>query len=408
MTSTTAAPGRADRRVDALDVLLGAASGADVPALAVLVDRAFALLGQEATVLVADEAHSALSPLLPEGSSPAPRSAEDLDAAWRVMRGTGPAEADGPALRWWPLRVGDQPLGVLEVHRREGDRRVAAPDRAVIFRLAAVVAHLVAAHGREADEIPRLQGADRRSVRAELIWSLLPPLVHRSPGLDLAGMVSPADDIAGDAFDYAVDHGVLRFGVFDATGHDLRSGMMATLAVAAYRKARRGDEDLTGVIATMDEVLAARAPQEGFVAGAFGELDLRTGRLVYANAGQVPPFVLREGLVVACLDEERLPALGLTGSLGIPLPAAEHPEVQLRPGDVVVLHTDGITEARSQSGDFYALERMAQVLSSGPEGEPLAAAADRLLADVTAHRRRGIGDDATVLLFRWTGPAGRR
>jgi len=404
----------ADPAVAMLWHLLDEAAHTPADQLPELIAGAAAHCGLDATVHLVDHDLAVLRPFLPRGAAPSPRSPSTARAAWQALT-TGQMTTDGhgfgsdqPArvTTCLPLVLGSQPLGVLELSPRPGHQgQTATSEEAPLRRLATAVAQLIGLKAQVGDTIPRLQGAHMRSVRAEIIWTLLPPLQYQCPGLELAGLVSPFYDSAGDAFDYAVDDGVARFLVVDASGHDLRSGMICTLTVSAYRKSRRAGDGLARIVATLDEVLSARAPRDAFVAGALGELDLRTGLLTYANAGQLAPFVLRRGQVVHCLDQGRLPALGLAGSLGIGIPSTPLPTVQLEPGDWVVYYTDGITESRSTDGTFFSVEWMvAELADAAAEGASLAQATRRLVKVVGDHQREGLGDDATVLLLRWTGP----
>jgi len=403
----------ADPAVAMLWHLLDGAARTPADQLPELIGGAAEHLGLKATVHLVDHDLAVLRPFLPRGATPAPHSPSTASAAWQALT-TGrmttndhrPGSEDPRRTTCLPLVLGSQPLGVLELSPLPGrDVPPAAREEAALRRLATAVAQLIGLSAQVGDTIARLQGAHMRSVRAEIIWTLLPPLQYQCPGLELAGLVSPFYDSAGDAFDYAVDDGVARFLVVDASGHDLRSGMICTLAVSAYRKSRRAGDGLARIVATLDEVLSARAPRDAFVAGALGELDLRTGLLTYANAGQLAPFVLRNGQVVHCLDQGRLPALGLAGSLGISTPTTALPAVQLEPGDWVVYYTDGITESRSTDGTFFSVEWMvAELAAAAVEGNSLAQATRRLVKVVGDHQREGLGDDATVLLLRWTGP----
>lgn len=77
------------------------------------------------------------------------------------------------------------------------------------------------------------------SVAAEIQWSLLPPLAMPIPQVSVAGILEPAYNVAGDSFDYALNEDILHVAMVDAMGHGLDAATMATVAVGAYRHARR-------------------------------------------------------------------------------------------------------------------------------------------------------------------------
>ena len=176
------------------------------------------------------------------------------------------------------------------------------------------------------------------SVEAELLWQLLPPLTFATEDLVIAGFFVPADDIGGDAFDYGVDRECAHLAIFDAMGHGLNAGLMATTAVAAYRNSRREHMDLDAAARHVSHTLTDQFGESSYVTGVLASLDHRSGNLSWRSAGHPPPLVLRRG------HEPELQAVG-----GQPFgvgPVSAALQTQLEPGDRLLLYTDGITEAR--------------------------------------------------------------
>ncbi|GGT57193.1 hypothetical protein GCM10010271_71150 [Streptomyces kurssanovii] len=91
------------------------------------------------------------------------------------------------------------------------------------------------------------------SVASEMQWSLLPPLTMTVPQVQVAGILEPAYGVAGDSFDYALNDNILHVAMIDAMGHDLAAATMATVAVGAYRHARRGEVALSEKYTFMDQ-----------------------------------------------------------------------------------------------------------------------------------------------------------
>ncbi|MFE0332396.1 PP2C family protein-serine/threonine phosphatase, partial [Streptomyces sp. NPDC058960] len=92
----------------------------------------------------------------------------------------------------------------------------------------------------------------RAARPAEIQWSLLPPLAMSTPRIELAGMLEPAYDVAGDSFHYALNGDVLHVAMVDAMGHGLDAATMATVVIGAYRHARRISVGLSEIYAFMD------------------------------------------------------------------------------------------------------------------------------------------------------------
>jgi serine phosphatase RsbU (regulator of sigma subunit) len=293
-----------------------------------------------------------------------------------------------------PLVDGVDRLGVLSAVVEEVTERVVAD----LETLAAFTAELYlskSAYTDEYEEVRRLQPMD---VAAELRWALMPPLTARSPRCAIAGLLEPAYDAAGDAFDYAINGDFVHVAMFDAVGHGLRASRLATLAVSAYRSVRRRGGDLAESARVIDEALIDQFGESWFTTAVLGELDLRRGRFQWLNAGHPRPLLLRGGKVVATLEAPPAAPLGL--GLGEPKPA----DVQLEPGDAVFLYSDGVTEARSDAGDFFGEDRLADHLARGAsEGLLAAEMMRRLVIRLYKHRPAPLRDDATVLYLEWRG-----
>nr|WP_276612079.1 PP2C family protein-serine/threonine phosphatase [Kineococcus vitellinus] len=231
---------------------------------------------------------------------------------------------------------------------------------------------------------------------------MLPPLTADVGEVVVSGLVEPADDVGGDVFDHAVTHDAVHLAVFDAMGHSLRAGLIATAAVAAYRSARRGGADLPAQATAIDEVVAEQFP-DALVTGVLLRLDRADGTLRSVCAGHPPPLLLREGRVVGEV------AGGRRTPFGLPPQAPVLGQEALQPGDRLALFTDGIVEARSAAGEFFGTERLVDFLERaalttfGP-----AETVRRLVQAVLEHQGGLLQDDATVLLAQWRGPGGAR
>jgi serine phosphatase RsbU (regulator of sigma subunit) len=238
------------------------------------------------------------------------------------------------------------------------------------------------------------------SLPASMQWDLLPPLNTRAPGALIAGLLEPAYDIAGDAFDYAVDGTELDFAIIDGMGHGISSTLLTALAVGAYRHARRDGASIPQIHTVIDRALSDHYDDDSFATGIVGRLTLATGRLEWTCAGHLPPLLLRGRKVVAELGNEPIVPFGLRGAT--PALCA----VDLEPGDTVLLYTDGVTEAHLPDGEQFGLPRLIDLLereaAAGPQPEEILR---RLVRELLRHQPDGLRDDATFLLVQWTGRA---
>jgi serine phosphatase RsbU (regulator of sigma subunit) len=148
----------------------------------------------------------------------------------------------------------------------------------------------------------------------------------------------------------------------------------------------------------LDDVVSASFPDSAFVTGVLAELDVRSGRLRYVNAGHPAPLLLRDGRVVKELAGGRRLPFGLdTAGMTVG-------EEILQPGDWLALYTDGITEARDKTGAWFGESRLVDFLTRQiAAGQPPPETVRRLTKAVLEHQGGLLQDDASILLARWTG-----
>jgi serine phosphatase RsbU (regulator of sigma subunit) len=181
-------------------------------------------------------------------------------------------------------------------------------------------------------------------------------------------------------------------------GHGLAAALLASVALAAYRNARRGDLSLTETAAIIDQVLAEQFGTESFVTGVFGRLDLVTGSLSLLCAAHPAPLLIRDGRPVGEANSEPGTPLGFGSRDDTVL------ETSLQPGDRLLMFSDGVVEARSATGEFFGLDRLLDLVTrQESNGQPPPETLRRLIVAVLEHQENMLQDDATVLLLEWAG-----
>jgi serine phosphatase RsbU (regulator of sigma subunit) len=167
--------------------------------------------------------------------------------------------------------------------------------------------------------------------------------------------------------------------------------------VSAYRSARRRGFDLSETYLEADSTISQQAADR-HVTAVLAELDVADGRLRWVNAGHPAPLLLREGRVVSALEAHPQTPLGMGFTVG-PVPVSE---VGLQPGDMVLLYTDGLSEARLPDGTFFGVERLAEFIErQAAAGFPAPETLRRLRHAVLAHQHGRLQDDASALLVEW-------
>ncbi|MFE0764201.1 PP2C family protein-serine/threonine phosphatase [Streptomyces smyrnaeus] len=298
--------------------------------------------------------------------------------------------------RWWvPLLNGSERIGVLRIDSDQTPEQTAP----LLQRLASLVTLLLLSVEPQSDSFARLTRRQPMTVAAELQWNLMPPRALINTQVTLSAALEPAYQVAGDAFDYALADHTVHLEIFDAMGHDVAAGLTANLAVAACRNARRQNLGLAATGAFVERVLIEQLGPEPYCTALLLDLDTTTGQLTWINHGHHPPVVIRDGAWSGLLSCP--PAHPLGTDLGIEATLCRE---QLRPGDRLVLYTDGITEARDPRGEEFGLERfMDFIMTHNAEGLPIPETLRRLVRSVLDYQNGQLQDDATVVFMEWRG-----
>ncbi|MTE19240.1 SpoIIE family protein phosphatase [Streptomyces sp. TRM43335] len=279
-------------------------------------------------------------------------------------------------------------IGLLEV------RVPAGPDRRTlreISRAAHTLAYIVIANRRFTDLYQWGRRTAPLSLAAEIQHNLLPSsLSCEAAQFAVAGALEPAGNVGGDTFDYAVERDTLHLSVTDAMGHEVNAALLATLLLGALRGARRAGCDLAEQARRAHQAMLDHSGG-AMATGLLLRVCLRDGRVTLVNAGHPWPLRLRDGKVEEIELRINLP-------FGVP---SERPhqvqEAELRPGDRLVILTDGMLDRRSRALDLPAL------ITNTAGLHPREASQALTMAVLDANLGR-LKDDATVMCLDWYGP----
>ncbi|WP_030873667.1 PP2C family protein-serine/threonine phosphatase [Streptomyces sp. NRRL F-2747] len=307
--------------------------------------------------------------------------------------------AHGGVRMYLPLLDGSDTVGVMVLTLDDDD--VGDDDRRLLRRLAGLVADLLVTKSAYTDQFFLARRREPMSVSAEIQWGLLPPLTMTVPQVAVAGMLEPAYRVAGDSFDYALNDNILHMAVIDAMGHGLDAAVMATVAIGAYRHARRVFVSLAEKYTYMDDAISRQFGPDHFVTAQLMHLNITTGELELVNAGHPAPLLIRDGKVVRQLDSATTLPVGFGG---------EEPRIKehtLRQGDRVLCYTDGIIEEHVSGGEQFGEERLIRCVNRLGEEPSDGMRADlrRLSHTLKSERGGHTSDDATLFMIEWRGGA---
>jgi serine phosphatase RsbU (regulator of sigma subunit) len=291
-----------------------------------------------------------------------------------------------------PVSVRVERLGILAVTLpgHDLDQQVGE----VLDDVVRVLGYVLTGARRYTDRFEMLRRRRELGLAAEIQWELLPSLAFELPAFSIAGTVEPAYEIGGDNFDYAISAHRLTVSVSDAVGHGIRAALLASLAVTAMRNARRAQCPIVEQAGAANRHLVEQFPGADFVTGLLLDVDVDNGAAMILNAGHPPPLLLRGGGVSELLVPPELP-LGLVGSAHYPV----HP-IQLRPGDRLLLFTDGITEAHRRGEREFGYRRVAAMLAEQSDLEP-PELVRHLTRAVNESCNGELSDDATAVCLDW-------
>jgi Stage II sporulation protein E (SpoIIE) len=392
------APVKDDGGLELLAHLLEASHDLSPDEIVAAVTRAGkALDADDVAIYLVDYEQTALVPLA-DGDDRTPLSIDSTLAGRAfVTVATQEADTEGGQRLWLPLLDGAERLGVLGLTLPGVDD----PLRKRCGWLATLVAELILSKDQYTDRYALTRRRQPMSLAAEMQWQLLPPLTFRTPRVVIAGLLEPAYEVAGDAFDYAVNGDIAHLAVIDPVGHDLTASVLAAVTLGGYRHSRRAGLDLTATHTAMDQAIAAQFGGERFVTGQLAQLDCGSGRLQWINAGHPLPLLVRRAKVVGTLACHPVPPLGL----GLGLGQAQIATAALEPADRVLFYTDGVVEGRNLAGEPFGEGRLAEmVVRETLAGQPAAETMRRLAHAILTHQGAKPRDDATMVFLEWPGP----
>src|SRR4051794_25025124 len=373
-----------------------------------LVARAAAHLGAIETFLYLSDYEQRMLTPLPVTKAPL-RELVGVDTSLpgRVFQRVEAQEVEaGPDARrlWLPLLDGVERLGVLEVVVTSA--QPLGPElREALKQFAHLVAELTVSNSQYTDTYEWARRRQAMTLPAEMQHRLHPPLTFGTHRVVISGLLAPAYEVGGDAFDYSLNGNIAHVAVFDAVGHGLHAALLAHLAVSCYRNSRRAGLPLVECVAAIDTALADGFGPERYVTAIVGQLDVDTGLFRWVNAAHPFPMLLRGGQLVKELTCDPGLPLGMGPlSAGTPYEVCEE---SLQPGDRLLLVTDGVDEARTEDGGFFGRDRLAEFAAKElASGLPTPEVTRRLQAAILRYQTGKLQDDATTVFVEWlTGKA---
>jgi sigma-B regulation protein RsbU (phosphoserine phosphatase) len=233
-------------------------------------------------------------------------------------------------------------------------------------------------------------------IAADIQRSFIPEYTPDVPGFDIAALTIPAMEVGGDFYDF-IRLPDKRYGVViaDVAGKSVPAALFMAISRTILRANASYQNSISSVLESANKMVELDATGGMFVTLLFGVMDDNNLSFNYSNAGHPPPLVFRSAN--RAIEEEK--ALGI--ALGVNPDANYHEKViALSPGDIIVLYTDGITEAMNNRGEFFGKERLIEIIDELRE-ENAQVIVDGVLEDIKGF----IGDidqndDLTLVILK--------
>jgi sigma-B regulation protein RsbU (phosphoserine phosphatase) len=298
-----------------------------------------------------------------------------------------------------PLICAGHSIGTLVVDTRQS-RRMTGEELHFLQLMANQAALAIETARLHEEELQRQRLENELEVGRRIQLSMLPPTTPRIPGWDVAAYYQAARQVGGDFYDFyrlagEGEDGRAHLGLVIADVAD--KGVPAALFMALSRTTLRGVthslSEPAAALEMVNRLIYEEQQSDLFLTAFYGVLDPATGRLTFANGGHNPPLLIGEDGQFRLLS---VPGMALSVLSDIKL--GQHQEI-LEPGDVLILYTDGVTEASDDEGREFEVEGILTAVGDH-DGATSSEIVGRIVAAVTEHSAGRQSDDFTLVVVK--------
>ncbi len=290
-----------------------------------------------------------------------------------------------------PLQTDNRVIGLIYVDAPMPAREFTSDDLNLLTVMANIAA--IRIERERLIEIEQLERVYARELEqaAEIQGRMLPETAPALAGWEIAGYNAPCRTVGGDYYDFlTAPNGRLAIVVADVAGKGLPAALMMSNLQAKTQAIVETCDSPAEVVTRLNRGLAKTCPQNRFVTLFYCVIDPATGELTYSNAGHNPPLLVRASGEVNQLQDGG-PVLGIIKGMRYTEAATA-----MCPGDVLVMYSDGVTEATNAAGDEFGEDRLLEVVRrSGRQAQGIVDAVHGAVRDFTAGQPPA--DDITVV-----------
>ena len=194
--------------------------------------------------------------------------------------------------------------------------------------------------------------------------SIFPPFPDYTSVFDIYALMDPAKEVGGDFYDFFfLNDDQLVFLIADVSGKGIPGALFMMISkIMLYNNSKMIGPDPALILEAVNSNINVSNPAEMFVTVWLGILDLKTGKLVAANAGHEYPFIQKAGGQFELLKDKHGFVIG-----GMDEFKYKNYEIQMEPGDAIFVYTDGAPEALNTGDEMFGTERIGEALNRDPE-----------------------------------------
>jgi serine phosphatase RsbU (regulator of sigma subunit)/PAS domain-containing protein len=237
-------------------------------------------------------------------------------------------------------------------------------------------------------------------IGREIQMSLLPATLPEEPEFSIFALCQPAFEVGGDFYDhYFVRKNQLCFCIGDVSGKGVPAALFMSVAKTMIRNYAYGGKIGTAdIVNDANQRISAHNPANMFCSLFIAIVDIQSGFLTYTNAGHNPPLLMKNSGSLEVMKGKHGPVIGAYGEI-----VYREETMQMKPGDTILVYTDGVTEAIGQNGDWYTLERLRNFLEDLKSASP-----NTLVTAIAEDVKKFKGaaqqaDDITMICLQYQG-----
>jgi serine phosphatase RsbU (regulator of sigma subunit) len=205
--------------------------------------------------------------------------------------------------------------------------------------------------------------------------ALMPPGIFRTPRLEIRSAYLPSETLSGDFYDYFQEDGQVYLFVADVSGHGLPAAILVSLLKSYIHTEAGANMPLSSFMSRLNDFLFSVSLPTQYATAQLFRIGA-DGSLVYSNAAHPPFLLFRSASRQTAIFEQPGHLLG-----AMPRMVFDEHAVQLAAGDTLFVYTDGLTDRRTEAGEFYSIERIAALLERSADCD-LAAVYEAIYDDV--------------------------